>query len=168
MQSWQSRYTYTVAILIIVVVTLALYAEVVFPRDPNVIYPWSSDTWGHLVKAVYLREQISEGIWYPDLFPEWYSGQQMLRYFPPITYYSLVGLSEFTGNIYMAGNYLLFITAVIGGVSVLLFAPRIGLGWATVGGIFFVIFPDNVRVAFAEGNLPRIISTALLPAAFFS
>ncbi len=167
MQSWQSRYTYPAAILIIVVTTFALYANVVFPRDPDVIYPWSSDTWGHLIKAVYLREQIAQGVWYPDLFPEWYSGQQMLRYFPPITYYALVGLNELTDNIFMAGNYLMFITALVGGVSVLLFAPRIGLGWATAAGIFFVIFPDNLRVAFAEGNLPRIISTALLPAAFY-
>jgi len=167
MQSWQSRYTYPAAILVVAFTTLVLYAGVVFPRDMDVIYPWSSDTWGHLIKAVYLREQISEGIWYPDLFPEWYSGQQMLRYFPPLTYYSLVGLNELTDNIYMAGNYLMFLTSLIGGVSVLLFAPRIGLGWATIAGIFFVIFPDNLRVAFAEGNMPRIISIALLPAAFY-
>lgn len=167
MQSWQSRYTYPAAILVIVVTTLALYANVVFPRDADAIYPWSSDTWGHLIKAVYLREQIAEGIWYPDLFPEWYSGQQMLRYFPPLTYYSLVGLNEMTGNIFMAGNYLMFITALIGGLSVLLFAPRIGLGWATTAGLFFIVFPDNLRVAFAEGNLPRILSLALLPAAFY-
>ena len=167
MQSWQSRYTYPAAILVVAVTTLVLYAGVVFPRDMDVIYPWSSDTWGHLIKAVYLREQISEGIWYPDLFPEWYSGQQMLRYFPPLTYYALVGLNELTDNIYMAGNYLMFLTSLIGGVSVLLFAPRIGLGWATIAGIFFVIFPDNLRVAFAEGNMPRIISIALLPAAFY-
>ncbi len=167
MQYWRSSYTYAAAVLVIALATVVLYAGVVFPRDMDVIYPWSSDTWGHLIKAVYLREQIGEGIWYPDLFPEWYSGQQMLRYFPPITYYSLVGLNELSGNIYMAGNYLLIITALLGGLSVLLFAPRIGLGWATIGGVFFVIFPDNLRVAFAEGNLPRIIATALLPAAFY-
>lgn len=167
MQHWQSRYTYPAAILVIVLATFALYAGVVFPRDPDVIYPWSSDAWGHLIKAVYLRQEIAEGNWYPDLFPEWYSGQQMLRYFPPITYYALVGLNELTGNIFMAGNYLLVITALVGGVSVLLFAPRIGLVWATAAGVFFVFFPDNLRVAFAEGNLPRIVSTALLPAAFY-
>ena len=167
MQYWQSRYTYPIAVLVIALVTFALYSGVIFPRDLDAVYPWSSDAWGHLIKAVYLRQEIGEGNWYPDLFPEWYSGQQMLRYFPPITYFALVGLNELTGNIFMAGNYLLFITALLGGVSVLLFAPRIGLGWATVAGIFFVIFPDNLRVAFAEGNLPRIISTALLPAAFY-
>jgi uncharacterized membrane protein len=167
MQHWQSRYTYPAAILVIVLATFALYAGVVFPRDPDVIYPWSSDAWGHLIKAVYLSQEIAEGNWYPDLFPEWYSGQQMLRYFPPITYYALVGLNELTGNIFMAGNYLLVITALVGGVSVLLFAPRIGLVWATAAGVFFVFFPDNLRVAFAEGNLPRIVSTALLPAAFY-
>lgn len=167
MQHWQSKYTYPAAVLVIAVVTLVLYADVIFPRDMDAIYPWSSDAWGHLIKAVYLRQEIAEGNWYPDLFPEWYSGQQMLRYFPPITYFSLVGLNELTDNIFMAGNYLIFITALVGGVSLLLFAPRIGLAWATLAGIFFVIFPDNIRVAFAEGNLPRIISTALLPAAFF-
>ena len=135
MQSWQwqYRYTYPIAFLVIAVTTLVLYAGVVLPRDPDIIYPWSSDTWGHLVKAVYLREQISLGIWYPDLFPEWYSGQQMLRYFPPIAYYALVGLNEFTDNIYMASNYLLFITALVGGASLLLFAPRIGpIDWVSV------------------------------------
>ncbi|MCH8114804.1 MAG: hypothetical protein J4O01_04765 [Chloroflexi bacterium] len=167
MQHWQSRYTYPAAVLVIVLATFALYAGIVFPRDLDAIHPWSSDAWGHLIKAVYLRQEIGEGNWYPDLFPEWYSGQQMLRYFPPITYFALVGLTELTGNIYMAGNYLLLIAALVGGVSVLLFAPRIGLGWATMAGVFFVIFPDNLRVAFAEGNLPRIISTALLPAAFY-
>jgi len=131
MQSWQSKYTYPAAILVIVLSTFVLYAGVVFPRDLDAIYPWSSDTWGHLIKAVYLRQEIGEGNWYPDLFPEWYSGQQMLRYFPPITYFALVGLNEVTDNIFMAGNYLLIITALIGGVSMLLFAPRIGLGWAT-------------------------------------
>ncbi len=58
MQHWQSRYTYPAAILVIVLVTFALYAGVVFPRDPDVIYPWSSDAWGHLIKAVYLRQEI--------------------------------------------------------------------------------------------------------------
>ena len=96
MQYWQSKYTYPAAVLVIVAVSIALYVGVVIPRDPDVIYPWSSDTWGHLVKAVYLRAEIAEGNWYPDLFPEWYSGQQMLRYFPPMTYYLLVGLNELT------------------------------------------------------------------------
>ncbi|MCZ6539628.1 MAG: 6-pyruvoyl-tetrahydropterin synthase-related protein, partial [Chloroflexi bacterium] len=167
MQHWQSRYTYPAAVLVIVLATFVLYAGVVFPRDSDAIYPWSSDAWGHLIKAEYLRQEIGEGNWYPDLFPEWYSGQQMLRYFPPITYFALTGLNDLTGNVFMAGNYLLLITALTGGLSVLLFAPRIGLGWATVGGVFFVVFPDNLRVAFAEGNLPRVIATALLPAAFY-
>jgi len=167
MLQWRSSYAYPLAFLIIAATTFVLYLGIAFPRDPDLVYPWSSDTWGHLIKAVYLRQEMAEGNWYPDMFPEWYSGQQMLRYFPPLTYYVLVGLNELTGNIYVAGNYLLILTALIGGTSVLLFGPRIGIGWATIGGILFVIFPDNLRVAFAEGNLPRIISTAFLPAAFY-
>lgn len=163
----QHREQYGLAALALLLVTIALYFGVVFPRDSEQIYPWSSDAWGHLVKAVYLRDQIGEGQLYPDLFPSWYSGQQMLRYFPPISYYALVGLNEVTGNIYTAGNLYLFITALFGGLSFLLFARRIGMVWALVAGILFVLFPDNLRVAFAEGNLPRLAATMFLPTAVY-
>jgi uncharacterized membrane protein len=163
----QSRERYGLAALALLVFTMTLYFGVIFPRDAERIFPWSSDAWGHLVKAVYLRDQIGEGHLYPDIFPSWYSGQQILRYFPPLSYYAVVGLNEVTGNIYTAGNLYLFFTSLIGGLSFLLFAPRIGLIWALIGGILFVLFPDNVRVAFAEGNLPRLAATMFLPAAVY-
>ena len=77
-----TRVQTSIAAGVILVAALILYQGIIFPRDEEKIYPWSSDNWGHLIKAVYLREQIAQGVWYPDLFPEWYSGQQMLRYFP--------------------------------------------------------------------------------------
>ncbi|HNB53593.1 MAG TPA: 6-pyruvoyl-tetrahydropterin synthase-related protein, partial [Anaerolineales bacterium] len=43
----------------------------------------------------------------------------------------------------------------------------IGWGPALIGGMLFVILPDNVRVALAEGNLPRVLATALLPFTFY-
>ena len=49
----------------------------------------------------------------------------------------------------------------------LLFSRRYGLFWATLGGVFLVLMPDNLRVAFAEGNLPRVLASALLPATFY-
>ena len=49
----------------------------------------------------------------------------------------------------------------------LLYARRYGTAFATIGGVLLVLMPDNIRVAFAEGNLPRVFAAALLPAAFF-
>ncbi len=161
------RELYTLGALVIIVATMVIYFGVIFPRDADAIYPWSSDAWGHLVKADYLGEQIGDGVFYPDLFPAWYSGQQLLRYFPPLSYYMLVGLHEVTGNIFTAGNLYVFLTSLIGGLSFLLFARRIGIAWAVVGGILYITFPDNIRVAFAEGNLPRLAAAALLPAAVY-
>ncbi len=31
----------------------------------------------------------------------------------------------------------------------------------------FMALPDNLRIAFAEGNLPRVLATALLPITFY-
>ncbi|MEX0925114.1 MAG: 6-pyruvoyl-tetrahydropterin synthase-related protein [Dehalococcoidia bacterium] len=158
---------YLLAALAITAGTFLMYQDIVLPRDASLAYPWSSDAWGHLIKAVYLREEIGQGNWYPDLFPSWYSGQQMLRYFPPLPYYMLVGLYEVTGSIWTAGNIYLFLGALGGGLSLLLFGSRIGIGWATAAGLLYVAFPDNIRVAFAEGNLPRVMATALLPVALY-
>ncbi len=152
---------------VILVAALILYQGIIFPRDEDRIYPWSSDNWGHLIKAEYLRDQINDGVLYPDLFPDWYAGQQMLRYFAPFPYYNLVALDALTDNIYKAGNLFMFLTALFGAMSWLLFKKNLGLFLATVGGILFLILPDNLRVAFAEGNLPRILATSLLPLAFY-
>lgn len=163
----QRREQYAIGALFVIIAAMVMYFGVVFPRDADQIFPWSSDAWGHLVKAVYLREQIGNGQFYPDLFPSWYNGQQLLRYFPPLSYYVLVGLNELTGNIYTAGNLYIFVMSLIGGLSFLLFAPRVGLTWAIAGAVLFIVFPDNIRVAFAEGNLPRLAATAFLPATLF-
>jgi len=158
---------YGVAAVIITAAALLLFWGLLFPRDPEVIYPWSSDAWGHLIKAEYLQEQIELGNYYPDLFPAWYSGQQMLRYYAPLPYYALVGILDLTGDIWAAGNLFMVLCALLGSLSFLLFARRIGLFWAVAAGILFLMLPDNLRVMFAEGNLPRVLATGLLPLAFF-
>lgn len=161
------RQQYALGALAIIIAALVVYFGVIFPRDATRIFPWSSDAWGHLVKAVYLNQQIAEGNFYPDLFPSWYNGQQLLRYFPPLSYYALVAIYQVTGNIYTAGNLFIFGTALFGGLSFLLFTRRIGITWAVAGGILFITFPDNIRVAFAEGNMPRLAAAALLPVAVY-
>ena len=155
------------AALCITATAILVYWDVLWPGDPTLRFPWSYDSWGHLMKAEYLREQIAAGVWYPDLFPQWYSGQQMLRYYAPLPYYALVGLLPLTGDVFVAANWFLFSTALFGGLSMLLYARRYGRNFAMIGGVLIVLMPNNIRVAFAEGNLPRVFAASLLPVAFF-
>ena len=133
MSSWLR---YGVATLVITTAAFIVYRGVIFQSDPALRYPWSSDAWGHLIKADYLSEQIGEGVLYPDVFPQWYSGQQMLRYYAPLPYYGLVGLFPMTDDTFVAGNWFLFLAALVGGLSMLLYARRFGLVFATIGGIW--------------------------------
>ena len=132
------------------------------------LVPWSSDALGHALKVEYLSQQLGEGVAYPDLLPDWYLGVQMLRYYPPLPYYAMVTLSAMSGGAVSAVNWFIALCALVGGLAWLPF--RRWLGWlpALFGGAFFMFLPDNLRVAFAEGNLPRVMATALLPlAAYF-
>lgn len=127
------------------------------------VYPWGSDTWGHLFKAQFLYREILNGNYYPQFMADWYNGCQPFRYWAPLPYYVLALLHHFTQNIFVAGNYYIFFCALLGGTGCLLLARRIGLWPAIMLGIIWLIWPDNVRIALSEGNLPRILATAFLP-----
>ena len=131
------------------------------------IYPWGSDTLGHVLKVEYLMQELAKGQLYPDLLPAWYLGLQMMRYHPPLPYYLLAVLTAGLGNAIGAANLFIFLCAWFGGASWMLFKRWIGWWPALVGGILFVFLPDNVRVALAEGNLPRVLATAFLPLTFY-
>lgn len=158
--------TRLLAALIIVLITLVAYRGILLMGEGE-RYPWSSDTFGHLIKVEYLYQQLQAGNLYPEIFPAWYNGVQLLRYYGPLPYYSLAGLYYLSGDIFVAGNWFIFLAALLGGLSFLLYTPRIGLLPATLGGILFTLLSDNVRVALAEGNLPRVLATALLPLTFY-
>lgn len=155
------------AFVIFLAVAFGAYHELLFPADSAAVTPWSSDGWGHLMKAEYLSQQIDNGVLYPDLFPGWYNGIQLLRYYAPLPYYALAGIYNITGDIFVAGNWLIFLCGLFGGASFFLYRNRLGLFPALLGGILFIMLPENIRVAFAEGNLPRVMATALLPVTFY-
>ncbi len=157
-----------IGVLVIGLAVLFLYRAILFvPADPAQ-YPWGSDTLGHVFRAEYLRQQMAAGgSVYPDLFPDWYMGIQLLRYYPPLPYYVIIGLQAATGDALTAANWFLAVCALAGGLTWLLYRRWIGWLPAITGGVLFVFLPDNLRVAFAEGNLPRALATALLPLAFF-
>ena len=153
-------------ILMFCVFTLLIYRAILFPSG-EAVSPWGSDTLGHVMKVEYLREQIRQGHFYPDLFPGWYMGVQMMRYYPPLPYYLLLLLSYPAGDAIAATAWLVALCALAGGLSWLLFQRWVGLWPATAGGLLFLFLPDNLRVALAEGNMPRTLATALLPLALY-
>lgn len=154
------------AILSITLVTGWLYAPILQPAQG--LYPWGSDALGHLMKIEYVREQLARGIPYPDLFPHWYFGSQILRYYAPLPYFLVIWIANLSGvPLVTALQWLIVLCAWIGALLWLPYRRWIGILPAAAGGLLFLILPDNLRVAFAEGNYPRMVTTALLPLLFY-
>ena len=156
-----------ISILIIALVALILYANLLSPQAGRTLFPWASDTFGHILKVDYLRQMLAQGVLYPNLLPQWYLGQQVMRYYPPLPYYMLAGLSWVIGNDIAAANWFIVICALVGGLAWLLYRRWIGWLLALAGGVLFTFLPDNLRVALSEGNLPRLLATAVLPFALY-
>ncbi len=151
------------AALIIGIAVLLIYRSILFPPEGTPLFPWASDTQGHLLKVQYLRENLNRGLLSPRILPDWYMGMEFMRYYPPLPYYLLVLLNFFIPNTVAAANWFIGLCALAGGLSWLLYQRWIGILPALVGGVLFTFLPDNIRVALAEGNLPRVFATALLP-----
>lgn len=132
-------------------------------------YPLGADIYGHLFKVKSLYENLLKGELYPIYTKNWYSGIELFRYWPPLAYYFCCIFMFITnGDIYLSYLLFIFFTFVIGGMGFLLFGKREKrYTLAVMLGIIFMIMPDNLRVLFSEGNMPRVFITALLPYFFF-
>jgi 6-pyruvoyl-tetrahydropterin synthase len=153
---------YAFAVLIITLSALAVYHSLLFPPFEQ-RFPWGSDTWGHLFKADYLYHEILKGNFYPQFTEYWYNGTQPFRYWAPLPYYVLALLEAISGDIFTAGNLFIVLCALGGGLSWLLLSRWMGIWPAAMSGVIWLLWQDNVRVALSEGNVPRILATALLP-----
>ncbi|HCJ09958.1 MAG TPA: hypothetical protein DHW14_02180 [Clostridiales bacterium] len=148
---------------------LGLVAAVYRPlvsAEPGVDFPWGRDTWGHLFKAHYLYDQAAGGDPFPDLMPWWCAGSEPFRHQPPLPYYLLAGLRHISGDIFTAGARLVPLCALFGSLSWLAFAGRLGWVGACAAGLGWAVWPDHIRVALSEGDLPQVVATALLPLLF--
>ena len=172
--SGSSRTTRTAAgiapvlsVLGVVGVIVAVYWPLL-SAGPTTAYPWGSDTWGHLFKALFLYNAGASGEVYPTFMSWWSNGLEPFRYWSPLSYYLLAGLRYFVGNIFVAGAWLVPLAAAFGGLSWLAFRRRLGWLAAAVAGMAWTVWPDHLRVALAEGDLPRTVATALLPLLFLA
>jgi uncharacterized membrane protein len=155
------------AATLLVLLALLIYHSILLPVSSAPGYPWGSDTLGHILRAETIKEGIQQGDWLPRLMPDWYLGIQLFRYYPPLPYILLAGLTALGHDPVAAANWFLFLCALAGGLSWLAFQRWTGWVPATLGGGLYLFLPDNLRVAFAEGNLPRALATALLPLALY-
>ncbi|HHY95742.1 MAG TPA: hypothetical protein GX513_12165, partial [Firmicutes bacterium] len=146
----------------ILIVALAVYMPIL-RAVPGYNCPWGSDTWGHLLKAEFLYQQMKAGDFYPQYFAGWYSGVQPFRYWSPLPYYVLAAWRWLVHDIFLAGYLYVFAAAAFGGLSWLAYRRYVGLEGATICGVLWTMWGDHIRVAMSEGNLPRVLTTALLP-----
>ncbi|GAP07142.1 MAG TPA: hypothetical protein DEQ80_09270 [Anaerolinea thermolimosa] len=152
---------------IITVVILLVYWPLWQAMNRPDLLPWGSDTLGHLLRYQFIQQNILDGNWFPQIMPEWYMGMQLLRYYAPLPYYFLFLLHTVLGNPVAALHGFVIFWALFGSLSWLPLQRFLGKTSAVVGGILFTLLPDLIRVAFSEGNLPRVMASGLTPLLLF-
>lgn len=132
-------------------------------------YPLGVDTYGHMANVNSLYKGIINGHPYVVYRMNWYSGTEVFRFWVPMSFYFCCIFMLLTGgNIYV--SYLCFVYSMflIGASGFILFAKREKrYKLAAALGIIYMLLPDNIRVLFVDGNMPRIFITAFLPYLFF-
>lgn len=127
-------------------------------------YPWGWDTYGHLFKGNILYDSIMEGNFFLNYHESWYNGIQPYRYWAPLPYYALALLNMFTGDIFKTYTVFTMFAFILGGLGWLCwgyYLKRQNL--ALIFAILWFFVPDNLRVFFAEGNIPFVMINSLLP-----
>jgi len=157
------RFAFSVLCLIVFGALISLYLK------NTGAYPSGADIYGHLFKSDLLYNSVKNGDLYPLYTDLWYNGIQPFRYWAPLPYYLLAALQFFTGGDALT-SYLLFVafSFVVGGIGWLLWGrayKRMTL--CTFLALLWFFLPDNIRVFFVEGNLPRMVIAMLLPYLFY-
>ena len=128
------------------------------------LYPSGYDTMYHIYRGESLFQALQNKEWYPLYDRYLYNGVQPLRYWAPASVYMLAILRMFCSSILDA--YLLFVGVLI----VISMGGWLRFGWhykriplSVFMGVIWFFMPENLRVFFASGNMPRGLVAALLP-----
>lgn len=153
------------SLFVITLMLIASFAVVIAWATKDGLYPWGSDTWGHLFKTHFLYKEVIKGNIFPKYTNLWYNGIQPFRYWAPFPYYLIL-----IGELLTGGNSLVSFYIFVGIIYVVGSIPFIILGKSkgniylgTIIGIIYFILPDNYRLLFAEGNLPRVVVSMIFP-----
>ena len=127
-------------------------------------YPSGSDTYCHLYRADVILENIREGNWFPLYDPYWYNGVEIMRYWGPIPLYVLAFTQYLGGDIFAGYIGYVGLLFAIGAVGWLMFGRRLSrMGMGLFVGCIWFFLPENMKVIFYDGNMPRALINALLP-----
>lgn len=128
-------------------------------------YPWGSDTFGHLFKAHLLYQNVISGNYYPLYTELWYNGIQPFRYWAPLPYYILLIFELISkGDTLLAYNMFIFFAFVFGAMFWIVWGYRTSNSRLIMPlALLWFFMPDNLRVMFSEGNLPRVVVTIIFP-----
>jgi uncharacterized membrane protein len=145
---------------------LALIAIILmYIMKANRYFASGNDIWGHLFKTDLMYQNIKNGNYYPLYTDLWYNGVQPFRYWAPLPYYLMAGLQYITGGDITNAYYLFTgLSFFVGGIGWLLWGISSGrIVLCSFLGTIWFFMPENFRIFFCEGNLPRMIIAILLP-----
>lgn len=137
---------------------------VVFLKNKG-IQPSGNDIWGHLFKSDVMYENIKKGNWYPLYENSWYNGIQLYRYWAPLPYYLMSLLLFLSGGELVTAYYLFAgVSLFFGGIPFILMGKRGEKPWMGLSfALLWFFMPENFRVFFCEGNLPRMLTSIVIP-----
>jgi hypothetical protein len=139
---------------------LAILAFSLLIAGPH--FPASEDGAGHLYKSTMLVESLQAGHGVPILFPGWYAGFESFRYWPHLPYFLLAVPLALAPEDPGIAVIVVIVAGLVGaGAGVLLWRRQLGSPLAILGAVLAALLADPLRVAFAEGNLPRVVAHAL-------
>lgn len=127
--------------------------------------PSGNDIWSHLYKGDVVYHNLKEGHFYQLYSEYWYNGTQIFRYWAPFSYYSIALMEFFTGgDIIMAYRFFAAFSIILGGIPWILWGRESKRPvFATMIALLWFFFPENLRVYFCEGNMPRMMSAIVIP-----
>lgn len=127
--------------------------------------PSGNDIWSHLYKGDIAYHNLKEGRFYQLYSEYWYNGTQLFRYWAPLSYYSIALMEFFSGgDIVVAYQYFAAFSMILGGIPWILWGREAKRPvFASVVALLWFFFPENLRVYFCEGNMPRMMSAIVIP-----
>ncbi|MBQ8188620.1 MAG: 6-carboxytetrahydropterin synthase [Lachnospiraceae bacterium] len=127
-------------------------------------YPAGSDTYCHLYRADVILQNLRMGNLFPLYDPGWYNGVEIMRYWGPLPLYVLAFTQWLGGNMFVGYIFYIGVLFVIGALGFMALGKRLNRWWLGVFvGIIWFFLPENMKVIFYDGNMPRALINALSP-----
>ena len=127
--------------------------------------PSGNDIWSHLYKGDIAYHNFQEGKIYQLYSEYWYNGTQLFRYWAPFSYYAVALMEFFSGgDIVQAYRYFAAFSIIAGGIPWILWGREVKRPvFASAVALLWFFLPENIRVYFCEGNMPRMMSAIVIP-----